>query len=260
LQKQPIITTISNSDDYYWALPTYDIIAVPTGEERNLLNLPDLFHEMGHLLYKQYEIFLKGSIEDDINTFYANEFQRILYEQRSAQLITFYQSKMSFWINSWVMEFVCDLIATYLVGPAFAWTNLKLTTLSSGKSKIYMDSKSHPSDEARMRAIFLMLEKMGHQAEVHQLKHNWSQFLTVTNNPVPQNYAYIFPDAILAKLAENVFDGCKSIALKVYNDQIRDFTNPITKILNDAWVFMLNDPENYAQWEKERIKEINDSL
>jgi hypothetical protein len=61
LQKPPIITTISNSDDYYWALPSYDIIAVPTGEEKNLLNLPDLFHEMGHLIYNQYQVYLKGN-------------------------------------------------------------------------------------------------------------------------------------------------------------------------------------------------------
>ncbi|RYE38831.1 MAG: hypothetical protein EOP48_26510, partial [Sphingobacteriales bacterium] len=34
LQKQPIVTTISNSENYYWALPTYHIIAVPAGEEK----------------------------------------------------------------------------------------------------------------------------------------------------------------------------------------------------------------------------------
>lgn len=33
-QKIPIITTISNSENYYWALPSYDIIAVPIDEEK----------------------------------------------------------------------------------------------------------------------------------------------------------------------------------------------------------------------------------
>ncbi|MBC8052163.1 MAG: hypothetical protein H7Y13_03795 [Sphingobacteriaceae bacterium] len=260
LQRQPIITTISNSNDYYWALPSYDIIAVPAGEERNLLNLPDLFHEMGHLIYNQYEIYLKGSIEETIAKFYEEEYQRIIYEQRAAKLIEFYRDKHASWHTSWIMEFVCDLIATYLVGPAFAWTNLKLTTLSSAKSKIYLDSKSHPSDEARMRAIFTMLKKMGHGSELIHLEESWKEFLEVTKNPVPSNYQFIFPPEIIEQLVDSVFEGCYLIGLKVYNEQKELFENPISKILNDSWDYMFSNPKSYESWEKAKIKEIEDSL
>lgn len=260
LQKQPIITTISNSDDYYWALPNYDIIAVPSGEERSLLNLPDLFHEMGHLIFKQYDRFLKGEIEQDISNFYDKEYQRIIYEQRSVALIDFYQSKRSSWVTSWIMEFVCDLIATYLVGPSFAWTNLKITALSSGKSKIFMETKSHPSDESRMRAIMHMLEIMGHKHELSQINESWNKFLSATSNPVPQNYKYTFPDEILQALARYVLQGCADIGLKVYADQLKDVENPISKILNDAWNCMLTTPEKYAEWEKIKIDQIKQSI
>jgi len=157
LQNPPLITTISNSESYYWALPSYDIIAVPTGEEQSLLNLPDLYHEMGHLIYNQYAQYLKGTIEQSLTKYYNAEIQRVVHEQRAASLITFFREKLNHWIESWIMEFTCDLIAVYLVGPAYAWTNLKLTTLSSGKDQIFIDSPSHPSDEARMRAIFYLL-------------------------------------------------------------------------------------------------------
>jgi hypothetical protein len=50
LQSVPLVTTINNSDEYYWVHPQYEIIAVPTGEEKSLLNLPDLYHEIGHLI------------------------------------------------------------------------------------------------------------------------------------------------------------------------------------------------------------------
>jgi hypothetical protein len=256
LQKQPIITTISNSENYYWALPTYDIIAVPTGEERNLLNLPDLYHEMGHLIYNQYDSYLVGGITNKINQFYQDEIQAVVNDQRDPKLITFYRDKNARWINGWIMEFTCDFIATYLVGPAYAWTNLKLTTLSSGKDRVFMDSQSHPSDEARMRGIFYMLRLMGHTKEVEQIETSWQEFLNATNNPIPVQYDRVFPTPIIEQLAKNAFDGCMSIDLRIYNDQVTKFTNPISKILNDAWLELFNNPDGFHAWEEVRIKEI----
>ncbi len=260
LQKQPIVTTISNSENYYWALPTYDIIAVPTGEERNLLNLPDLYHEMGHLIYNQYEPYLKDRIEMDINAFYNDEIHRVVDEQRDLRLISFYRDKNSRWINGWIMEFTCDFIATYLVGPAYAWTNLKLTTLSSGKDGIYEDSQSHPSDESRMRGIFHMLKMMRHSSKVAEIETSWQEFLNATSNPIPSNYSFIFPKILIEKLATNVFAGCQTIDLRIYSSQVEKFGNPISKILNDAWHELFNNPSNFSRWEEERIQEIGSLL
>lgn len=259
LQKQPIITTISNSENYYWALPSYHIIAVPVGEEKNLLNLPDLFHEMGHLIYNQYENYLKGSIEQTIAKFYEAETKRVALEQRPQDLKSFYREKHARWLSSWIMEFTCDLIATYLVGPAYAWTNLKLTTLSSGKNRVYQDSISHPSDEARMRAIFYMLTKMGHQQEEKQIVDSWNKFLSTTSNPVQSNYDYIFPQSIIEELANSVYDGCKAIDLRVYNDQIAKYTTPVSKMLNEAWEVILSMPQDFKDWEMKKIEEIENA-
>ncbi|PUZ30551.1 hypothetical protein GA0116948_101602 [Chitinophaga costaii] len=256
LQKQPIVTTISNSENYYWALPSYDIIAVPTGEEKNLLNLPDLFHEMGHLVYNQYEIYLKGNFEQSLNRFYESESQRVFYEQRSTSLINFYREKHAWWLSSWIMEFTCDLIATYLVGPAFAWTNLKLTTLSSGKNLVFQESASHPSDEARMRAIFYMLTKMGHTKEVKEIKENWDKFVKTTNNNVPSHYNYIFPQPLIEELADCVYTGCTNIDLTIYGEQLKLYEEPISKILNDAWNTLLTSPDGFKEWEKGKIEQI----
>jgi len=37
-QTPPLVTTISNSESYYWAHPYFAIIAVPLGEEKNLFS------------------------------------------------------------------------------------------------------------------------------------------------------------------------------------------------------------------------------
>lgn len=260
LQKPPIITTISDSEDYYWALPSYDIIAVPTGEEKNLLNLPDLFHEMGHLIYNQYQLYLKGTIERTLTKFYAAESQRVLNEQRSPVLISFFRESLTNWKSSWIMEFCCDLIATYLIGPAFAWTNLKLTTQSSGYNTIYVPSANHPSDEARMRAISCMLGKMGHTREQQHLEEVWSEFLTATNNEIPANYGTMYPQYIIEELVDNVFNGCRLIDLRIYGDQVAQFNNPVSKIINDAWNKALTDPGDFKVWESAAIEELEQSL
>ncbi len=44
----------------------------------------------------------------------------------------------------------------------------------------------------------------------------------------------------------------------MYSDQVAKFGNPISKILNDAWNELFNNPDNFNVWEENRIKEIED--
>jgi hypothetical protein len=256
LQSEPVVTTISNSESYYWALPTYNIIAVPSGEEKNLLNLPDLYHEIGHLIDLQFRATLIGDFEQILARFYKSEIQRVIDEQRDLRLISFYQEKQSRWLNGWIMEFVCDFIATYFVGPAYAYTNLKISTHSSGKDRIYADIPSHPSDESRMKAIFYMLKKLGFDQEVAQINKSWHDFLTITRNPIPPNYAYIFPQTMIEALGDRIFKGCQQIDLRSYPEQIKKFGKPISKVINDAWGTALSSGHNFKDWEEKEIKEI----
>lgn len=255
-QTPPLITTISNSESYYWAHPYFAIIAVPLGEEKNLLNLPDLYHEICHFIYKQNAKYLIGDFQDAVQKYFDAEIERVIEEHRAARYITFYRDKLQKWLNGWIEEFTCDLVATYLVGPAYAWTNLKLSTISSGNDRIYIDSPSHPSDEARMRAVFQMLEITGQGTDAMRIKDSWHKFLAATANPIPSDYKFIFPDHLIEHLANNVLEGCKAIGLNDYESQVTEFGKPISKILNDAWEVILKDPAQFDEWEAKAIYEI----
>lgn len=259
-QVPPLITTISNSESYYWAHPYFEIIAVPAGEEKNLLNLPDLYHEISHLIFKQYNSYLLGDFVQQVKSYFDAEITRVTDEQRPSKYLSFYRDKLKKWLNGWIEEFTCDLIATYLVGPAYAWTNLKLSTISSGSDKIYIDSQSHPSDEARMRAIFDMLRINGYGNEVIGIETCWNNFLHATSNPIPDDYQFIFPNHLLESLANKVLDGCKVIGLNNYEEQINEFKTPISKTLNDAWEALRFNPRAFDVWEADEIKRIRTSL
>jgi hypothetical protein len=258
-QTPPLVTTISNSESYYWAHPYFAIIAVPLGEEKNLLNLPDLYHEICHFIYKHYAKYLIGNFLDTVQKYFDDEIERVIEEHRAARYISFYRDKLQKWLNGWIEEFTCDLVATFLVGPAYAWTNLKLSTISSGNDRIYIDNPSHPSDEARMRAIFHMLDITGQGAVAVKIKDSWNKFLVATANPIPPDYKFIFPEHLLEQLANTVLEGCRAIGLNDYESQITEFGNPISKILNDAWDVLLKDPSGFDAWEVDAINEIANS-
>lgn len=260
LSVPPIITTISNSENYYWAEPIFEIIALPYGEENNLLNLPDLFHEIGHLICKQYPNIVKPNFNPALTQYFNSEIDRSYDEKTHEHYVPFLQKKLKRWEEYWIEEFTCDMIATYLCGAAFAWANMKMSALSNGSNAIFYDSPQHPSDESRMRAVFLMLDKMGHQEECKRIKASWQQFLAHTNNPKHPDYKYIFPDALLQNLTDIVFDYCKGIDLATYDEQIANHQNPISKIINDCWQNLLNDPHNFERLQKEMIESLRQSL
>lgn len=256
----PIITTISNSENYYWAHPVFEIIALPYGEENNLLNLPDLYHEIGHLICKQYPDIVKAKFSPALQQYFNAEIDRSYDEKTHEHYVPFLQNKHKRWEEYWIEEFTCDMIATYLCGPAFAWANMKMSALSNGSNAIFVDSPSHPSDEARMRAVFLMLNKIGFNYECDEIKSSWEQFLNHTNNPKHPDYKYIFPEALLEALTDIVYDYCKGIDLATYNEQIEAHQNPVSKIVNDAWQTLFDNPNEFEKLQAEMITQIRASL
>ena len=157
----PIVSTISNHDYYYWAVPYFEIIALPSGEEHSLLNLPDMYHEIGHLLHSMFGGKSCELSAIAIDKYFAKEVVRVIDDGTAAHFQETLELAKYLWQSSWLEEFTCDLVGTYMTGAAYAWTNLKLLSTGHGSTKIFEYSQSHPADEARMRIIILMLEKLG---------------------------------------------------------------------------------------------------
>jgi len=256
----PIVATISNSENYYWAHPVFEIIALPFGEENNLLNLPDLYHEIGHLIFKQYPNIVDAKFLPVLHSYFDGEINRSYDEKTHEHYVPFFLEKQKRWEEYWIEEFTCDMIATYLCGPAFAWTNMKMSALSNSNNAIYADSPSHPSDESRMRAVFMMLNKTGFAYDCDKTTKSWKQFLTYTNNPKQPDYKFIFPDLLLQQLTDIVFDYCKEIDLATYREQVITHETPISKIVNNAWIELRNQPFEFEKIQREMIEGIKKSL
>jgi hypothetical protein len=256
LQSVPFISTISNSDSYYWAYPKYNMIALPQGEEKNILNLSDLYHEIGHLIFQQSEDFLVGEHIPRMKAYYSKEKVTLKEDGHPDDFINELDEAMGYWNSSWSEEFTCDLIGTFLVGPAYAWTNMKISTVSSSYNAVYSHGimfREHPPDEARMRAIFRMLELTGFGTEVMVVRAAWDKFLAETQNSKPGSYDFIFPDEMIESITMNVLEGCQNIGLRSYSQQLQDFVKPVSLVLNDAWDYIRKDPNTFNTWEAKEL-------
>jgi hypothetical protein len=248
LQTCPFVSTFSNSDTYYWAEIGSGMIALPYGEEKNILNLSDLYHEIGHFLYEQHRPDFIGDLPARIEAFYKQK-------HGTFPLAT---DALTRWETTWMEELACDLIATFLTGPAYAWTNLKITTASTvlnvfGKPNLQSD---HPGNEARMRAVFTMLRLTGHNTELAEIEKSWADFLNNISKKPLANYQDIYPQEFIDRLAQSVVEGCRNIALRSYSEQLSLPNPPVSLSLNEAWNILHTSPDEFKSWEENKVAEF----
>jgi hypothetical protein len=260
----PIIS--ANSSDYYWAYPKYRLIAVPIGEEFSLLSLGDFYHELAHFLYAQYGPYLTGGFMNDLDSYGARETQRVRDEHRETPDVELFEKVEFEWKEKWIIEFVCDMIATYLVGPAYGWANLKLSAGSLTRFEVFGPAieefplVEHPSDEARMRGIYATLRQLKLEQEIDNLDKKWQHYALLSGSARPADYIFFYPDELLARLAQYVCEGCKNIGLISCTEQLLSTDMNLAVILNTAWNKFLNEPDQYPDWERTQLSEIHVKL
>jgi hypothetical protein len=251
----PIVSTISNHDYYYWAVPYFEIIALPSGEENSLLNLPDMYHEIGHLLHSMFmgkSCEISGIAVED----HFNKEEVRLADDGFPQFIETVKEAKYLWEASWLEEFSCDLVGSYMTGAAYAWTNLKLLSTGHGSTKIYEFSPTHPADEARMRIIILMLNKLGLMNEKKEVEDAWDVFLKDTIAFMPRNYSLLFPQYLLEQIVDEFFTFYQNADLASYPELLKGGKCSVAQVLNEAWQNAQTDPLNYYIYETDAIGKL----
>ncbi|MBO0931134.1 hypothetical protein [Fibrella aquatilis] len=257
----PVVSLIRNAQDYYSAHCLHRVIGVPIEEEHHLLNWPDLYHEIGHFVYDEHRTFLlgDGQVVKQVKAHFAAQIDRA-----GANKKAYWQNLQTSWLDYWLMEFSCDLIATYLTGRAYAWGNFRLSSIIPANENrqpqrhIYTSHLTHPPNEARMRIIVKMLGRCGWTPdELAPLQADWVAYTRLSMNRKPANYAAIVPDALLNLLVDCVLAECPNIKLVGYHEQLRYapvHTPPVAHLLDMAWQQLLTQPATYSVWEAEQIR------
>lgn len=243
----PHISTFSN--DYYWALPPRNIIGVPANEHERLLGIGDLAHELGHLAVASREtILVRDTLERVSNHIKAGAVSPPAGLTNPVDFFT----EMSISWREWIQEFLCDAFATYLVGPAYAFQNLRLCCMRELLPGAYdiPYGRDHPADDARMQVVLHMLRLLGLGQDAASIGERWQETLDAVDATPNSEYPHIYPDELLEVAARNVYTGCQELGLRAYDPEITQDCD-VPRLTNEAWEQLLARPEGYAAWESQ---------
>jgi hypothetical protein len=253
--KKLIVTSICSSNErpsenYFWAEPKLNIIGIPPRKHLSLLTLPDLYHELGHI------IFVKFTQTEE----YKNLFQQLNYIIKAKNFSRSIITPDSEVYENWLKEFCCDLIATYTVGPAYAWANLYIVGFDNIEY-IYKPNKTHPTHEARKRIINMMLMKIKFHNQTKKINRAWSKIKPkkIKGLLKRQNNEY-FTDDILLAVSNCVYQFCVNSELKAYSVVQK---NTVAQRINIAWTMFNKQTttgESYLKWEETQVKEMIEKL
>ncbi|MCL0073099.1 hypothetical protein M1N91_02645, partial [Dehalococcoidia bacterium] len=211
---------VALSSQHYWTDPKINIIMLPVIEPFHLLGLSDLYHELGHILLFRKRII--NLFYSKIDEYYNLEKEKVNKENKPPKYYEIITEAELMWKRYWALEFAADMIATYLVGSAYGWSNIRVCINLSNDlfASNPEEHHTHPADDARNEAICLMLEKIGvEEGERLKIRDTWTQFITLIGQPKPQNYNIYFPHTLLVELREFIYDQCKNIGLISYTNQ-----------------------------------------
>jgi hypothetical protein len=247
----PICSAISSQ--YFWTTPDMDLVFVPCLEPEHILGLPDLYHELGHiLLFRE-----KTRLEFPALAIVDRHYDRLLAEGRklnwppaSLSQVEAFQHK---WRRSWLLEFGSDLIATFLVGPAFGWCNIRTATNLGGE--LFVGNDSHPADDARATAIGMMLTEIGFDESREQIQSRWNELITLADESAPHRYELAYPGGLLRDLTEFYLEECQSIGLQAFNSSERS-RMAVASAIDECWSEFRNKPQSYGEFERKKLETL----
>jgi len=251
----PLVAAFSTQ--YYWTLAAFDLVCTPAAETMTLLGLPDLCHELGHILLLRDEVVLLGDFLQELISYVDAEQRRVAAQQRPREYMALYDHLFVQWRDRWLREFVSDMVATFLVGPAFGWQHVRLCAGQSQSAfhPTLGEGAEHPADEARLRGIVAVLAVMGQGDAGTAVADLWQHFLRVKGEPVAPDYGVCYPPTLLESLAGRVVAGCRTLGLRGF-DAAGDPADDVVALINEAWRRFLSDPAAFAAWESLRIDEL----
>jgi hypothetical protein len=250
------------SQGYYWIDHTLNLLAIPAAESDSLLHLPDLYHEMAHLLITAENNPKVEKFQCQLIKLYEQIDKHFEYESTHLTRSTGPKEALRLelelirksWID-WAVEIFCDLYALYTIGPAYAWAHLHLCTqLPTQPHAISLDeTSSHPPDQARMETLLNGLRKIGYGDDAKLIEDQWNQLLSLCGSSIDSTYLKACPDDLLECAVECSLKGTSEIGSRIAHPDVSD---NIHRVLNDAWKVFWERPSGYLDWEREQIKTL----
>lgn len=252
----PVPLVAAFSHQYFWTNPFFSLVNIPAVEGTSLLGMPDLFHELGHILLLHNHRDLLGDFLNEVALYIDSERARVDAAQRPPEYREKYDLLFVQWREEWVWEFASDMIATYIVGDAFGWQHLRLCASLSHPPYFPTlgEVAEHPADSARLSGVIAALRELDQSTD--SLNKAWDDYMAVLGEARPPDYDLCYPESLLQSLARRVVGGCSSLGLKAIGDD----QSTIVRLIGEAWERFRSAPEEYERWERDALLRVWEDL
>lgn len=240
--KPPLVS--GSSESGYMTFMRLLLLKVPMIEDEKLLAYPDIVHEMGHILSGRHRRQLIGDFPRRLEEYFDRENAR-----SDAPPIPDFVTEN--WPN-WLDEYVCDMVAVYTFGEAFALQHRRLTSLMPARS--FTHAESHPADESRLRGAAWVLRAMGDDAAADRVTVLWADKMRNTRERRPRGYERTSPDELLQLLAERVVAGCRKLGIRGADQPA--VSGGVREAVQDGWRVGQRDPKNFSAWERQTLTRL----
>lgn len=248
----PVVAGLSQS--YYEARSEFDLLFTPATESSFLLHLPDLYHELGHLVVAADEDPKIAPMLSALKAATQAGTQHCLRERRReaassraphglARAFDTWATRFPYWTE----ELLCDVLAVATCGPAFAWAHLHLW-IKRGDDPWQVGSSTHPPDAARLECMLDALRIRGFAEDANDIEDLWPVLTTGAGASQSAPFRRCFPRRLLATFASDFLSGLESVGFHLVEPGA---LGGVASVLGEAWArFRTSSLSEYRQWEK----------
>jgi hypothetical protein len=220
------------------------------------LALPDLYHELAHLVVYRERPVLEVPVLAIIHKYFADALRKGRQKGSGQTVLDAIAKNSTLWTSLWHVEFACDMVATYWCGPAYGLANLRL---SATRGDPYQDSGTHPADDARKVGIECILKLAGESAAANEIDRMWQDLKRLSPSVQPGGYTMRYPVQLLEKVAQCVYQECAGLGFRRFS-QHQSGSAIVGGAIAQAWQAFQKDAASFAAYEAAAIQALRSKL
>ena len=245
----------ATSADYYWTRVDVDLVYMPFTETRHVLTWPDLYHELAHILVGRDRYNILVPCEDTTIRYFQQQFEEAKSKNWPTASVELLREAAPKWLNIWLLEFCCDMIAAYCAGPAYGWCNLRLCANQGlDATSVYGGNPTHPADWARAQAVDVVLQKTGWPDASSAILKDLDDLIKVSLSEPLEGFDLTYPIQLIEAIAATVIDYCEQSPLKGFSEG--DLRNGPTQRIHEAWIAFREAPDQFATKERTLSRQL----
>ncbi len=226
---------------------THPLYLVPDSLAAHPGELPLLFHEIGHVLFRLWAPDLPQHTFDVLGDTYQRKLGEIL-------LITdqHVRNDMLSALNAWgalvpnqLEELVCDVVGALLGGPAFAVTLAVGLFITDTAPFDYAQSGLYPPLDCRLRIGGIVLRRQGlDDRRLAEIEEGWARVCAIPGTTPPRFYRWLYDDTLLEDMVAAVAVFLLGKGVQLY----RAGCGGLRERLDEGATARLADAATYRSW------------